>query len=57
MHYVIEASYLDGYKLRIRFETNEIRIVDLAEHLARIMHGSGRVSRRARNRNPKRKRG
>jgi hypothetical protein len=33
MHYVIDASYVGGYKLRIRFETDEVRVVDLADHL------------------------
>jgi hypothetical protein len=33
MHYVQDASYAGGYKLRIRFENDEIRVVDLAGHL------------------------
>jgi len=33
MHYVIDASYLGEYKVRIRFDHDEIRIVDLADHL------------------------
>jgi len=33
MHYVQEASYAGGYKLRIRFENAEVRIVDLSGHL------------------------
>ncbi len=33
MHYVAEASYVDGYKLKIRFENNEVRVVDLMSHL------------------------
>jgi len=33
MHYVIDASYLCGYKLKIRFENDEVRIVDLSDHL------------------------
>ncbi|MCX7001378.1 MAG: DUF2442 domain-containing protein [Candidatus Sumerlaeota bacterium] len=33
MHYVIDASYLGGYKLRIRFEDEEERVVDLSKHL------------------------
>lgn len=33
MHYVQEASYVGGYKLRIRFESDEVRVVDLSEHL------------------------
>jgi len=33
MHYVTEASYIDGYRLRIRFEDDALRVVDLSEHL------------------------
>ena len=33
MHYVTEAFYIGGYSLRIRFEDDEFRIVDLSEHL------------------------
>ena len=33
MHYVLDASYLGGYRLKIRFENDEVRIVDLADHL------------------------
>jgi hypothetical protein len=33
MHYVAEASYVDEYKLRIQFENNEVRLVDLKNHL------------------------
>jgi hypothetical protein len=33
MHYVTDASYLDEYKLEIRFENGEIRVVDLCNHL------------------------
>jgi len=33
VHYVVDASYLDGYRLKIRFETDEVRVVDLSEHL------------------------
>ncbi len=33
MHYVIDASYGGGYKLRIRFENDEVRVVDLSGHL------------------------
>ncbi len=33
MHYVTDASYLGGYKLAIRFENGEERIVDLGSHL------------------------
>jgi len=33
MHYVVDASYLDGYRLEIRFENDEVRVVDLSDHL------------------------
>jgi hypothetical protein len=33
MHYVTEASYVGGYRLRIRFEDDEVRVVDLSGHL------------------------
>jgi hypothetical protein len=33
MHYVIKASYLDGYKVKIQFENGEVRVVDLSKHL------------------------
>jgi hypothetical protein len=33
MHYILDASYQNDYKLRIRFENNEVRIVDLWKHL------------------------
>jgi hypothetical protein len=33
MHYVTDASYLGGYKLQIQFENQEVRKVDLGEHL------------------------
>ena len=33
MHYVTGASYLSEYKLQIRFENGEIRVVDLWPHL------------------------
>jgi len=33
MHYVIDASYVCEYKLKIRFENEEVRIVDLRDHL------------------------
>jgi hypothetical protein len=33
MHYVIDASYLGEYKLKIRFENDEIHVVDLRNHL------------------------
>jgi len=33
MRYVIDASYVDGYKLKIRFDNGEVRQVDLSGHL------------------------
>ena len=33
MHYVVDAAYLGGYKLQVRFENEHVRIVDLSEHL------------------------
>jgi hypothetical protein len=33
MHYVIDASYVGEYKLKIQFENGEIRLVDLSNHL------------------------
>jgi len=33
MHYVTDASYVGGYQLKIRFEDEQVRIVDLSEHL------------------------
>ncbi|MEW6187957.1 MAG: DUF2442 domain-containing protein [Thermodesulfobacteriota bacterium] len=33
MHYVTEATYVDGYQIKVRFENNEIKLVDLRSHL------------------------
>jgi hypothetical protein len=33
MHYVVDAAYLGGYKLRVQFENSDVRIVDLSNHL------------------------
>jgi hypothetical protein len=33
MHYVVDAHYVEGYKLEIRFENDEVRVVDLSDHL------------------------
>ena len=33
MHYVTDVAYAGDYRLWIRFEDNEPRLVDLAEHL------------------------
>jgi len=33
MRYVLDASYLGDYKLKVRFDNDEVRIADLANHL------------------------
>jgi hypothetical protein len=33
MHYVTDVAYAGEYKLHIRFEDNETKLVDLAPHL------------------------
>jgi hypothetical protein len=33
MHWVKSASYIDGYKIEIRFENDEVRRVDLENYL------------------------
>jgi hypothetical protein len=33
VRYIIDASYVDGYQLKLHFDNNEIRIVDLLPHL------------------------
>jgi len=33
MHYVTEATYVNDYKIKVRFENNEVRLVDLGPHL------------------------
>lgn len=33
MHYVTEATYVSDYKIKIRFENNEVKLVDLEPHL------------------------
>ena len=33
MHYILDATYHNEYKLRIMFENNEVRMVDFSEHL------------------------
>lgn len=33
MHWITEASYVDGYRLKLKFENNEYRIVNLHPHL------------------------
>jgi hypothetical protein len=32
MHYVTEATYVSRYRIRVRFENGEDRLVDLEEH-------------------------
>ena len=33
MHYVTDVKYLNSYKLKIRFEDNEVKIIDLEPYL------------------------
>jgi hypothetical protein len=33
MHYVAEASYVSDYKIKVRFENDEVKLVDLEPHL------------------------
>ncbi|MFH0802549.1 MAG: DUF2442 domain-containing protein [bacterium] len=33
MHWITEATYIEGYKLKIKFENNEYKVVDLHPHL------------------------
>jgi len=33
MHYVTEASYVSDYKIKVRFEKGEVKVVDLAPYL------------------------
>ena len=33
MRWITEAIYLDGYKLKIRFDNGEIKVVDLYPHI------------------------
>jgi len=33
MHWVKDASHVEDYKLRLRFENDEVKLVDLANHL------------------------
>jgi hypothetical protein len=33
MHWVKDALYVEDYKIRIRFENDEVKVVDLADHL------------------------
>jgi hypothetical protein len=34
MHYVMEATYVSEYKIKVRFEDGEVRLIDLAPHLS-----------------------
>ena len=33
MHWITDVFYVEGYKLRLRFENNEYKLVDLHPHL------------------------
>lgn len=33
MHWITDVSYLEGYKLKLKFENNERKLVDLQKHL------------------------
>ncbi len=33
MHWIKDVSYIEGYKLRLKFENSEYKLVDLAPHL------------------------
>jgi hypothetical protein len=33
MHYVAGASYVSDYKIKVRFENSEVKLVDLEPHL------------------------
>jgi hypothetical protein len=33
MHYVTDATHISDYKIRVRFEDGQVRLVDLAPHL------------------------
>lgn len=33
MHWIIDMKYIDGYKLKLKFENKEYKIVDLQSHL------------------------
>jgi hypothetical protein len=33
MHYVIDVTYLSGYKLKLRFDDDSVKIVDLESYL------------------------
>ena len=33
MHYVLEATYLSDYRIKVRFENGQVKVVDLGPHL------------------------
>ena len=33
MHWIIDVAYITGYKLKLKFENNEYKLVDLQSHL------------------------
>jgi len=33
MHWITEVSYIEGYKLKLKFENNEYKLVDLQPYL------------------------
>ena len=33
MHWIIDVSYIEDYKLKLKFENNEYKLVDLQPHL------------------------
>jgi len=33
MHYVTDATYVGDHKIKVKFETNEVKLVDLSLHL------------------------
>ena len=33
MHWITDVTYIEGYKLKLKFENNEYKLVDLQPHL------------------------
>ena len=33
MHYVVEATYVSDYKIKVQFEDGQVKLVDLTRHL------------------------
>ena len=33
MHWITDVTYIEGYKLKLKFENNEYKLVDLQSHL------------------------